>query len=381
MINTIEKAQRDLKLLGRESEISNSTIVSMIEERLPADIENEWIKLVTGKDRVPIGRDKFPHLLKLLLEIKQRIEYRNSEIRKCESKGKTNFVNDIIDKRDDDRKFPWCWLHPDISDHPIWRCRIFEGKQPHERVQLVRTNQACFSCLQKGHYSRNCQLNFMCKEKGCNLSHHQLLHEAHALGISFHNHGSATLGNEILLKLQVIPGSNGNSREMKLSILWDSGSTLSFVTIRKAKELCLEGKPTKLQLATVGGIVEELETFEYSLYLRDKNRKQICISVLGIEKISTDIEEVRLNEIVKKFNELKESDAEHQGKGEIDCLIGIDYATYHPWKTNAVDQPILYENRFGKVIGGKCDWLGESTKKNTQNFVAHVHMDMPTFFR
>ena len=39
MINTIEKAQRDLELIGREREINNSTIVSMIEERLPIDVE------------------------------------------------------------------------------------------------------------------------------------------------------------------------------------------------------------------------------------------------------------------------------------------------------------------------------------------------------
>ena len=49
MINVIERAHRDLKSLGHEREISNSTIVSMIEEKLPESKEKEWIKTVTSK--------------------------------------------------------------------------------------------------------------------------------------------------------------------------------------------------------------------------------------------------------------------------------------------------------------------------------------------
>ena len=48
MIKVIERAHRDLKSLGLEKKISNSTIVSMIEEKLPQEIEKEWIKIVTG---------------------------------------------------------------------------------------------------------------------------------------------------------------------------------------------------------------------------------------------------------------------------------------------------------------------------------------------
>ena len=39
MIKVIERAHRDLKSLDLEDEISNSIIVSMIEERLPEQIE------------------------------------------------------------------------------------------------------------------------------------------------------------------------------------------------------------------------------------------------------------------------------------------------------------------------------------------------------
>lgn len=41
MVNVIKKAQIDLKSLDLENEISNSTIISMMEEKLPEPIEKE----------------------------------------------------------------------------------------------------------------------------------------------------------------------------------------------------------------------------------------------------------------------------------------------------------------------------------------------------
>ena len=72
MINIIKRAHRDLKSMGLEREISNSTIVSMIEERLPEAIEKEWIKTVTNTLQPEIIKDKFPALLDLLLAFRER---------------------------------------------------------------------------------------------------------------------------------------------------------------------------------------------------------------------------------------------------------------------------------------------------------------------
>ena len=83
MITVIERAYRDLSYLSMEKEISNSTIVSFIEQRLPRIMENEWLSIITGENRMAVGCDKFPTLYKLLLKHKARIEYKL-----------------------------WCWLHP-----------------------------------------------------------------------------------------------------------------------------------------------------------------------------------------------------------------------------------------------------------------------------
>ena len=60
MINTVEKAHRDLQRLGKEHEIDNSRIVSMIEETLPPEIETKWMDLITGQNKDEIRENKFP---------------------------------------------------------------------------------------------------------------------------------------------------------------------------------------------------------------------------------------------------------------------------------------------------------------------------------
>ena len=49
MINTVEKAYRDLVRIGSEIEMSNSYMISMIEKKLPDQMRMEWIKLIAEK--------------------------------------------------------------------------------------------------------------------------------------------------------------------------------------------------------------------------------------------------------------------------------------------------------------------------------------------
>ena len=57
MIETLEREQTDLRILGVEKEMSNSTIVSMIENRLPEDMNEKWFDNRVGEDRIKVGRE------------------------------------------------------------------------------------------------------------------------------------------------------------------------------------------------------------------------------------------------------------------------------------------------------------------------------------
>ena len=200
MINIIEKAHMDLKNLGLEREISNSTIVRMIDEKLPEDIEKEWLKLVTSKPQAT--KYKFPSLLNLLLEFKERIECKFSDLRAgAVERGRT-----LLTERSTKEEKPRCWMHRNRHGHPIRRCKAFEAKSAAEKVDLIGANNACFACLEQGHTAKFCKRNYRCREDGCGQPHHRMLHEAHASGISFHSKDVFSLGKggdaEVLLQIQ-----------------------------------------------------------------------------------------------------------------------------------------------------------------------------------
>lgn len=70
-------------------------------ETLPEDIQKGRIKIVTGENRSKINENRFPALLELLLQFKERIEYRSSS---HDGHGKEEYPYVNNEKR------AWCCL-------------------------------------------------------------------------------------------------------------------------------------------------------------------------------------------------------------------------------------------------------------------------------
>ena len=145
MINIIERAPRDLKSMGLQKEISNSTIVSMIEERLPEATEKECIRTVTKQLQPEVIKDKFPALLDLLLEFRERIEYKFSDLRS----GSSEMGHTLLANRGTKEERPRCWMHPNHHGHPIWKCKAFENKSAVKKTKLVRENKLVLDVLNR----------------------------------------------------------------------------------------------------------------------------------------------------------------------------------------------------------------------------------------
>jgi hypothetical protein len=84
-------------------------------ETLPEDIQKERIKIVTGENRSKINENRFPALLELLLQFKERIEYQSSSLRaKSIVECDINTVHDGHGKEEypyvNNEKRAWCWL-------------------------------------------------------------------------------------------------------------------------------------------------------------------------------------------------------------------------------------------------------------------------------
>ena len=80
LLDIVEKGYCDLLRVGIERKISNTSTVSIIEEKLPKDIRGEWSREVNRTDSKVEESNKFPYLLNFLLEQKRIIEYQSMSL-------------------------------------------------------------------------------------------------------------------------------------------------------------------------------------------------------------------------------------------------------------------------------------------------------------
>ena len=122
----------------------------------------------------------------------------------------------------------------------------------------------------------------------------------------------------------------------------------------------LHGKPVKLEIITVGGKIEQIDSFEYTLMLQNQRGNRSPIEVLGMEKISTCSNEINLKRMSMLFRTQLKS-AKRRDSEEIDVLIGMQYAGYNPVRKEANGHLLLVENQYGQVRAGSHPQLMEKT--------------------
>ena len=161
-------------------------------------------------------------------------------------------------------------------------------------------------------------------------------------------------------------------------MLWDGGSTLSFITFNKAKELCLLGQPTNLEITTVND-TKCLDSMRYKVKMIDKHSNLIEIEAYGIERISTATSVIDPNILARIFG-IDSSTILRPNGAEIDMLIGMQYAAYHPVRVEAKGHLLLLENQFGCVIAGSHAAITKPAKVLVQHAVVlHSVATIDTF--
>ena len=348
---------------------------------------------MTGDQSSTIDRDKFPVLLQLLLKHKGMIEYKLSAIRSTASNSVVSHhaeENSQLEMTSlmsvEDRK-PRCWLHAEESSHPIWKCPDLINMSSKERIESVRIHRACFRCLGVGHVARLCRKGFKCRIDNCNQPHHDLLHEACtsvSSYTSYHGTHNKVKGTEdVLLQIQKIRCKQRNGRYDNINVLWDSGSTVSFITFKKARNLKLRSlEKVNMHITKVGGCSEIVVSERFQLTVIDNINNNIQLNVFGIDKISNDIVGINIEQIKNIFIGILWTNFNRPDKGEIDCLVGLDLANYHPVKKSAVGNLLLLENQFGYVVGGSHTKLKERSEKIINEArVLHVNIRIDDFYK
>ena len=182
-VDIVERGYCDLSYMKVEHELSNTTVISLLEEKLPKDFRREWSKQINELEKKPDDNDRFAEFLKFLLNQKRIIEYESADIRMglVNISGHANHIQDVDkDHKDRDQnsenqpKSFRCIVH-DSNTHTTVNCRAYLEKTPVEKIELIKSKRACWSCLKVGHRSADCKIRKKCSlDSNCNKYHHEI---------------------------------------------------------------------------------------------------------------------------------------------------------------------------------------------------------------
>lgn len=152
--------------------------MSVIEKKLPTNVKKEWAKFVSSDHSTVDKTDKFPSLLKFLLNQKQAIEYENAELQNdSQVKG---YVH--LSEKNDSKVTTSYWkpnksLCHEGANHLTPECRVYLSKSIEKRKGILKEKGACWLCLKRGHRIQECRNKNVCGVNCCTRRHHATLHE------------------------------------------------------------------------------------------------------------------------------------------------------------------------------------------------------------
>ena len=120
-----------------DKDMSNNTVVNMIEEKLPRDICREWAKGVNKTGSSVKDDDKLPFLLKFLLKQRRIKEYQSVDLRNTIPSKKGGIHGIDCQEDDGEQKRPSNCLIHENSNHLTGNCCVYLDK-----VSLVKEHRA-----------------------------------------------------------------------------------------------------------------------------------------------------------------------------------------------------------------------------------------------
>ena len=258
------------------------------------------------------------------------------------------------------------------GDHKVVECPTVADSTVSQRLDLMKNARLCFSCLNKGHMSKECRSKKRCEKDGCTRMHHQLLHEeTETMGAI-----SSILDKGSILPVVRVCFKAPNGRIRKGNVLIDSGAGTTVVRKDFARSLGLQGKREKINLAVVGGErVEEPEskrvTFSTSALNGSDEHKieahEIARTVLNVPRLD--------RAWLKSFTHLRDVEFTHKA-GPVDLILGVQYSHLHAedeMRQGRQFEPVAKRTKLGWYVIG-ADSSPKSSNVCSVSFVQPVNL-------
>ncbi|XP_028413778.1 uncharacterized protein LOC114536622 [Dendronephthya gigantea] len=370
LVHLVRRCYNTLKEIGIPSDMDNSHMLSIIEQKMCPDDRKVWSR--------DLERDRKPATLSNLMtwmtsEMKSRMRATAPVRSGATSRRKINHVHGEIDRENKNRN--WCWLCNNSSHWPD-QCQKLAAMTVEERLKVAKENHVCFSCLKKAgrdHRQANCSRRKQCNQvedgNQCTYTHHPLLHKSNTAGVKL---ASVSSQNDALLPVIAANICGPNGLYKRGNVLFDSGAQISLIRSETADSLGLKGKDISVNIIKVGGEEEAIRTKSYRVPVSGiGDSKNYSVTAIGIHCISEDVKAINTGSITEKLGLPR--DQVKRGKGQVDLLIGIDHANMHTGQTKQVEHLVARRSPLGWVI------FGSSTGQlsNATTTVLHVRYPEP----
>ena len=360
LVHLVKRSYNTLKEVGLPSDMDNSHMLSIIEQKMCTDDRKVWARELERENKTATLQAL---MCSMTAEMKSRIR---NQSRTPPPRPRINHLRAVEERHK-------CWLCKVSTQWPD-QCQKFEALSIEERIKTAKANHVCFSCLKKAggeHRIDNCSRKRQCMKsengKQCPQSHHPILHKSNALTIGV---VMATETKEAILP--VLSANIGNADDLfkRGNVLLDSGAQISLIRQELAETLSLTRK--NASVTKVDGEEKTIKTKEYKVQLSsiDDSSKRFTVKAIGIPSISDEIATVKTSHIPELFR--LPNAKFRRGKGHVDLLIGIDQAHMHAGETKQVDNLLARKSPLGWVLFG-----GNTGETESASQVYHVAYAKP----
>jgi hypothetical protein len=350
----LEEAQRVLQHLGSDyaDRLDNDDLIKFLIRKLPEEFHRRWIDKV-GDLLTRQSKIKFQDLVSF---IKRQGQNLNNTYGADLLKPKSCASKILSVQSSQRHACSHC-----SRQHPIWSCESFKRLSLTDKLKTVYKAKLCKKCLKPNHFQNECRSNFKCKI--CGRNHNSLLHVENlrqpetqtSSNSEVYKVQSAAANCKSRVWLKVVPVIiNG---KIKANAFLDSGSDTSLCSTSLLEKIGFHGgKKITYSVSTITG-EREIKGTQASLRLQslDKNTN-IVMKFLSTDVIPIDTASIAQQHNVQYFEHLREVNLPTLSDGEIDLLIGSDYAdiieTQMDVKRGKPGEPIAIKTLFGWTITG-----------------------------
>ena len=260
-------------------EVDHPKTMREIMKKLPYSLQDKWRRKVDYIYEIQDNVVSFSDLVDFI-EVESRIANnplfgRNLFNEKSKDLNKTDKVQGKFKVNAINLDNIKCWFCKE--KHFIDECQNLSKLQYEERTKIIKEMELCFSCLRKGHFSKNCRSRKQCET--CQGTHPTILHRVKENIAQDESDDPINMSNktetvhvesnsinaETNFKLNILPVSiKYCDKIIKTYAFLDPGSTTSFCSLSLSKKLgisCNSRNKVNLSVTTIQASNKPMESF------------------------------------------------------------------------------------------------------------------------